>query len=247
MAYCLHLRLFLALVCYCVHLANAAFTLPTTYSNNVIEETSNKTWCYYPAAGETRDVSCTSDFTEVSLVYLNTTISIGYYAPDNTCLGGADWSVPQVNPGRVTLCVSGQVEDGTYQTTCVFITVDNSLPLGSGGCWIAIAQNKVTDGCYVPGELPFSVTMMSTSLLGATGTYGSSYTPPPITSASRSQPISKIFTFLFFGAAKPFWYLATHPHDFILDYRRLKYCCKACDLYGYCGGHDDAGHALVRM
>jgi len=57
----------------------------------------------------------------------------------------AEWAVPQVNPGRVTLCVSGQAGDRTYQSACMFVTVDNSLPL-FGACLIAIAQKNVTDG-----------------------------------------------------------------------------------------------------
>jgi hypothetical protein len=173
----------------CVHLLNAAFTLPTSYTENVVQETANKTWCYYPAAGQTRDVSCTGDFTMVSQVHLNTTTSIGYYAPDNSRYGGAEWPVPQVNPGRVTLCVSGRAQDGSYQTACMFVTADNSLPI-SGGCWIAVAQKTVTDGCYVPGQLPY--TTSSSLPFDATSTPGSSFTPSFTPSAtSPSQPIGK--------------------------------------------------------
>jgi len=152
----LHLSLFIAFCC--IHFVNAAFTLPTSYLDNVVQQNAQKTWCYYPAVGQTRAVSCAGDFTMVSLVHLNTTISIGYYAPDNTRYGGAEWSVPLVNPGRVTLCVSGRAQDGTYQTACVFVTADNSLPLENfDSCWVAVAQTKVTDGCYVSGQTEYTI------------------------------------------------------------------------------------------
>jgi len=173
----LHFCLF---VTFCwFHLVNAAFTLPTAFQQDVVEQNGNKTWCYYPTVGGTRAVSCTGDFTTVSLVHLNTTISIGYYGPDNTRYGGAEWSVPQVNPGRVTLCVSGQAGDRTYQTACTFVSADNSLPLATG-CLIAIGQNAVTDGCYIPGQL------------APTSSFGATSTSPP-GSSSRSQTIGERF------------------------------------------------------
>ena len=135
----------------------AAFTLSTSYGENTVQQNAQKTWCYYPAAGQTRDTSCAGDFTLVSRVHLNTTISIGYYAPDNTRYGGAEWPVPLTNPGKVTLCVSGRAQDGTYQTACMFVNADNSLPIGSG-CWIAVAQSTVTDRCYEPGQPAYTIT-----------------------------------------------------------------------------------------
>lgn len=150
----LHLCLFVALGY--IHLVSAAFTLATSYLQNFIQQNQKGTWCFYPAVGQTRDVSCTGDFTQVSLVHLNTTTSIGYYGPDNTRFGGAEWPVPQVNPGRVTLCVSGQAGDKSFLTVCNFVTSDNSLSLYSG-CSIAIGQNRVNDGCY-SGQLAANAT-----------------------------------------------------------------------------------------
>ncbi|KIM83155.1 hypothetical protein PILCRDRAFT_452674 [Piloderma croceum F 1598] len=159
----LQLGLFIFLSCF--HFAHAAFTIPTDSNTDVVQQNAKRQWCYYPAVVQTQAVSCTGDFIAVSLVHLNTTIAIGYYAPDNTRYGGAEWAVPQVNPGRVTLCVSGQAGDGTYQSACMFVTADNSLPLYGSACLIAIAQKNVTDGCYVPGELAFTT---STALPGST-------------------------------------------------------------------------------
>lgn len=87
----------------------AAFTLPTSFLNNVVQKNSQQTWCYFPATGQTKVVSCDgAAFGTVLQVHLNTTISIGYYAPDNIRLGGPEWLVPQQNGGEVTLCVSGR-------------------------------------------------------------------------------------------------------------------------------------------
>jgi hypothetical protein len=172
-----------------VYTVAAAFTLPTAYGTNTVQQNANKTWCYYPAAGQTRDVGCSGDFTMVSLVHLNTTISIGYYAPDNTRYGGAEWSVPLVNPGKVTLCVSGRAQDGTYQTACMFVSADNSLPI-AGGCWIAIAQNVVTDGCYVPGQAAYTVSSLSPS----TALHPTSTVVNTLPSTSTSRRIGTPYT-----------------------------------------------------
>jgi hypothetical protein len=160
-----HLRLLVSFCC--VYFVNGSFTLPTFYGENVIQQNGNKTWCFYPAVDQTRAVSCTDDYAAVSLVHLNTTIAIGYYAPDNTRYGGAEWPVP-VNGGRVTLCVSGQAADATYLTACAFVTSDNSLPATANtgffaGCMIAIGQTIVTDGCYLPGQLALSSSLESTA------------------------------------------------------------------------------------
>jgi len=179
----LHLSLFIAFCC--IHFVNAAFTLPTSFFEDVVQQNAQKTWCYYPAVGQTRAVSCAGDFTMVSLVHLNTTISIGYYAPDNTRYGGAEWSVPLVNPGRVTLCVSGRAQDGTYMTACMFVTADNSLPLGGDSCSMAIGQKNVTDGCYVSGQTEYTI---SSTLPTPTSTpyASSSYLRPQSISTSTS-------------------------------------------------------------
>jgi len=160
----------------CIHMITAAFTLSTSYLENTVQQNAQKTWCYYPAADQTRDTSCAGDFTLVSRVHLNTTISIGYYAPDNTRYGGAEWSVPLTNPGKVTLCVSGRVQDGTYQTACMFVSADNSLPI-DGGCWIAVAQSTVTDGCYEPGQPAYTITSSLSTIPAATATATTTFMP----------------------------------------------------------------------
>lgn len=141
---------------------NAAFMLAAGDYNNVVRQNAHGTWCYYPAAGWATAVSCTGDFMLVSRAHLNTTTSIGYYAPDNTRYGGAEWAVPLVNAGRVTLCVSGRAQDGTYQSACMFVTDDNYLPVRTG-CVIAIAQRNVTDGCYEPEQTAYTISTSSTS------------------------------------------------------------------------------------
>jgi hypothetical protein len=149
----------------------AAFNSPTTYVVDTVQQNSKGVWCYYPQSGETRSTSCGGDFNAVLGVHLKTTVSIGYYGPDNTRYGGAEWSVPVDNTGKVTLCVSGRAGDGTYQTACMFVTADNSLPI-SGGCLAAVAQTTVTDGCYVPDQQ---------------ATPPSSLPPPPPTSTTTSS------------------------------------------------------------
>ena len=166
----------------------AAFTLPTSYLNNVVQKNSQQTWCYFPATGQTKVVSCDgADFGTVLQVHLNTTISIGYYAPDNTRLGGPEWPVPQQNGGKVTLCVSGRAEDGTYQSACMSVTTDNSLPMGTTNCIVVVAQPVVSDGCYVPEQLA-AVPPSSSSTSQTT-------TPPPpsslIHSTSSSSSVSQ--------------------------------------------------------
>ena len=127
----------------------------TSYLDNVVQQNAQKIWCFYPAANQATAVSCGGDFAMVSLVHINTTRSIGYYTLDNTRVGGAEWAIPAANAGRVTLCVSGRAGDGTYITGCMFVSQDNSLPMGTG-CVIAIGQDTVTDECYVPGQAAYS-------------------------------------------------------------------------------------------
>ncbi|KIM83156.1 hypothetical protein PILCRDRAFT_23560, partial [Piloderma croceum F 1598] len=136
----------------------AAFTVPTSYNENTVQTDAAGTWCYYPQSGQTTSTTCGGNFDGILGVHLNTTVSIGYYAPDNTRYGGAQWAVPVTNPGVVTLCVSGRAEDETYQTACMFVTADNSLPLYGSACLAAVAQTTVTDGCYVPTSTSTSST-----------------------------------------------------------------------------------------
>jgi hypothetical protein len=179
----------------------AAFTLPTSESNNFIQQNSHGTWCYFPAAGQTRATTCTGDYELVMEVHLNQTISIGYYGPDNTRLGGAEWAIPVSNPGKVNLCASGRAEDGSYQSICAEVTEDNSLG-GVSNCQVAVGQNSVTDGCYVAGQSPYDAT--ASSFFGAS-TFGASGTRLPaatVTVTSLARPrefsgvVSPIFKFI---------------------------------------------------
>jgi hypothetical protein len=132
-----------------VHPVFGCFTRPTSIANNYIQQNEQGTWCYYPGAGQTSSVSCPGEYPPVLAAHLAQTISIGYYAPDGARLGGAEWPVPQTDPGKIFLCASGQVGDGTYQTLCTSpVTADNSIP--GGGCFVVVAQTSVSDGCYVP-------------------------------------------------------------------------------------------------
>jgi len=169
----------------------AAFNVPTSFSDNTVQTNNKGVWCYYPAAGQTTSTSCGGNFNAVLDVHLNTTTSIGYYAPDNTRYGGAEWPVPVTNAGIVTLCVSGMAGDGTYQTACMFVIADNSLPLGTG-CLVDIAQYTVTDGCYVPARLAASTSPVSSA--PPTSSSMSSTSAQPSTSASLTSTVQTMST-----------------------------------------------------
>lgn len=123
----------------------AAFNLPTGYYANTVQKNAAGTWCYFPAAGVTRSTTCGGDFNAILGVHLGTKVAIGYYAPDNTRLGGPEWSVPVDNAGKVTLCVSGLAQDTTYQTACSLQQIIPYL-LVPVVWWL---WHK-TDGCYPP-------------------------------------------------------------------------------------------------
>ncbi|KAH8798029.1 hypothetical protein DL96DRAFT_1639723 [Flagelloscypha sp. PMI_526] len=180
--------LYVVPILYCVHLAGAAFSLPSSFYAGYVQQDNNKTWCYYPVAGITRAVNCGGDYTFILGVHLNTTTSLGYYQPDGTRSGGAEWTVPVTNPGLIFLCGSGRAGDGTYQTFCgTPVTADNAIPGFSGDCVVAIAQTTVTDGCYMPGQLPFVTDASSLpSSIRATGSTATTTLIPSHGSRTRS-------------------------------------------------------------
>ncbi|KAH8798030.1 hypothetical protein DL96DRAFT_1539737 [Flagelloscypha sp. PMI_526] len=137
----------------CVPSALCGFSTSTSFSGGFIQQNSQKTWCYYPSAGLTTALSCGEDYSSILAVHLKQQIAIGYYSPDGTRYGGAEWAVPLTNPGKIYLCASGRVGDGSYQTFCGEpVTADNSIPGASGDCLVAKAQDAVSDGCYVPSQ-----------------------------------------------------------------------------------------------
>ena len=147
--------------------SHSAFTLPTTapyaVEKDAIQQNSAGTWCYYPATKNVHNIACSgvrndqrTEFTSVLNAHLNQTISIGYYALDDSRLGGAEW-VLATTAGPVRICVSGRAGDGTYETRCGNVEADNSLGTDSGHiCRLSIGQTAVTDGCYEPGQKPVS-------------------------------------------------------------------------------------------
>lgn len=179
-------------ILYHAHLTSAAFSLPSSCADGYVQQNHNHTWCYYPVAGATRAVSCGGDYTFILGVHLNQTTSIGYYQPDGTRWGGAEWVVPPTNPGQIYLCASGRAGDGTYQTFCATpITADNSIPQYPS-CVVANAQSVVTDRCYDPGQLPYP----TDSSLISTGTWTRG-SPPTVTVSVYSAGPRTFLAFLF--------------------------------------------------
>jgi hypothetical protein len=181
------LRLFSGLLS--VHHALGAFSTPTSFDAGNIQQKDPSTWCYYPAADQTRALSCGGDYPPVLAAHLKQDISIGYYAPDGTRHGGAEWPVPSMGAGQIFLCGSGRVGDGTYQTFCgAPVTADNSIPgpfgRTTGDCLVATAQSTVSDGCYVPVQA--AVLPPSTSQIAATTTVVESTSPT--TDGTTTQP-----------------------------------------------------------
>ncbi|TEB32341.1 hypothetical protein FA13DRAFT_1813299 [Coprinellus micaceus] len=143
----------------------ASFTQTTCWGSNCIQQNSEGTWCYIPAAGATRATTCTGtsiDWANVLEKHLQQGLSIAYYnGAGDTFAGGADLAIGD-NPGVMRLCMSGQSGDGNYQTTCVNVNADNQIPT-TGGCTVIRAQAEVSDGCYdpkmnVPDALTASIT-----------------------------------------------------------------------------------------
>jgi hypothetical protein len=137
-------------------LTASLYYVPTSVlSKDAVQPNAAGTWCYYPSTKNVHNIACSGDrndqqleFNTVLHAHLNQTISIGYYALDNSRLGnGAEW-VLTTTAGQVRICLSGKDGDGYYETRCGDVTADNSLKL----CRLAQSQTAVTDGCYEPGQ-----------------------------------------------------------------------------------------------
>jgi len=110
----------------------------------------------------------------VMAVHLKQGLSVAYYSGvDNSLLGGADFPFPS-SGGIVRICVSGKAGDGSYQTFCENIHQDNDIfgVAGDPFCIIAVGQDFVSDGCYVPesGVVVVPSTGQTQTISGAAST-----------------------------------------------------------------------------
>jgi len=144
--------------------ARAAFTTNSSWALDIIRADESGTICYYPTPHQ--DVAC-SDTESVVAGPLNAhlgqaignALSIGYYSPIGTLLGGAAWPVPvPVDPAfPVCVCMSGRSSDSRYYTRCRFALHDDDMddPRAEElSCVVARAPLTVIDGCYPPLSAP---------------------------------------------------------------------------------------------
>ncbi|KDR72281.1 hypothetical protein GALMADRAFT_143135 [Galerina marginata CBS 339.88] len=167
--------------------ADGRFTAPICApDNNCIQKNSQGTWCYIPApstSGGTPDCVGpsfkTPDMTPFIAVHIKQGLSIAYYNEvDTALLGDANYSIP-VALGRVVLCASGAWA-GSFQTQCLPTQQDNNMwPQFNSECIVSIAQDFVSDGCYVPKSGNILTDDPSTSTLKL---------PPGSLSAPLSSP-----------------------------------------------------------
>ena len=154
------------------------FTKTSCYGRNCVQQDSKGRWCYAPDPRSSSDVSCKggsgrdASMSAAMAVHLKQGLSIAYYSGvDNSLLGGADFPFPS-SGGIVRICVSGKAGDGSYQTFCENIHQDNDIYGVSGDpfCIIAVGQDFVSDGCYVPesGVLVVPTTGGSTTVRSST-------------------------------------------------------------------------------
>ncbi|KAJ7216620.1 hypothetical protein GGX14DRAFT_329018, partial [Mycena pura] len=133
-----------------------------------VEQNSAGTWCYFPIANQTNSTSCTGGHYQDSFYdailrthrHLPQGWSIAYYAADSSLLGDRTYAVPS-NGEEVQQCLSGQASDGSYQTMCMSVTMDNTIAEAGAFCYVAVAQFYVSDGCYI--AMPNSTTSIATS------------------------------------------------------------------------------------
>ncbi|KIM36516.1 hypothetical protein M413DRAFT_288054 [Hebeloma cylindrosporum] len=134
------------------------FTKTSCYGSNCVQQDSQGRWCYVPDSRSSSDVTCKGGYSRdasmsaVMAVHLKQGLSIAYYSGvDNALLGGADFPFPP-SGGIIRICLSGKAGDGTYQTFCENIHQDNDIYglTGDPFCIIAVGQDLVSDGCYVP-------------------------------------------------------------------------------------------------
>ena len=152
------------------------FTETSCYGSNCVQQDSQGRWCYVPDSRTSSDGSCNgapgrdASMDAVMAVHLNQGLSIAYYSGvDNSLLGGADFPFPS-SGGIVRLCLSGKAGDGSYQTFCENIHQDNNIAglAGDPYCIIAVGQNFVSDGCYVPKSGVVVVSSITSTILPST-------------------------------------------------------------------------------
>jgi hypothetical protein len=161
-------------------LVGGRFTQPSCVYGACVQQDSTGRWCYIPNPAITTNINCTggsgADSTMIGVmnVHFQQGLSIAYYnGVDNTLLGGPDFSVPTTD-GIIRLCVSGRAGDGSFQTLCDNVAGDNTIQ-GAPFCFVALGQNVVSDGCYVPKS-------------GVVVEGGHTVTNPGQTSTSPSSP-----------------------------------------------------------
>ena len=156
------------------------FTKTSCYGSNCVQQDSQGRWCYVPDPRSSSDVTCKGGYSRdatmsaVMAVHLKQGLSIAYYSGvDNALLGGVDFPFPS-SGGIIRICLSGKAGDGTYQTFCENIHQDNDIYglTGDPFCIIAVGQDVVSDGCYVPESgvvvAPSSGSQTSTSVRSST-------------------------------------------------------------------------------
>lgn len=165
------------------------FTKTSCYGGNCVQQDSQGRWCYVPDPRSSSDVTCKGGYARdasmnaVMAVHLKQGLSIAYYSGvDNALLGGADFPFPS-SGGIVRICVSGKAGDGSYQTFCENIHQDNDIygVTGDPFCIIAVGQDLVSDGCYVPESgvvvVPSTGSTILQTISGAGSTTVRSSTP----------------------------------------------------------------------
>ena len=154
------------------------FTKTSCYGSNCVQQDSQGRWCYVPDPRSSTDVTCKGGYARdasmsaVMAVHLKQGLSVAYYSGvDNSLLGGADFPFPS-SGGIVRICVSGKAGDGSYQTFCENIHQDNDIYglTGDPFCIIAVGQDFVSDGCYVPESGVVVVPSTGQTISGAAST-----------------------------------------------------------------------------
>ena len=125
--------------------------------------------CYHPTANETNSMECSGGHDQSPTyqgainAHLAQGLSIAYYSLLNIQLGGISYTIPMNT--NTTVCLSGTVGDGTYQTLCVPADTNNSIMEPGAYCIITVAQHYVLDGCYI--AMPNTTTTSTISSLTA--------------------------------------------------------------------------------
>ena len=165
------------IILFAIHLVHAAFNQANnpnnTWDGNSVKPKPNEadTFCYKPAPNQTSATSCsgghTADayFGSVLPFHLNLPQgwSIAYYTTNSTLLGNQTYPVI-ANTGTLQ-CLSGQADDGTYQTMCMGIDYDNNIVEPGSYCQVKLGQTYVSDGCYtaMPNTTTSTATVSTTT------------------------------------------------------------------------------------